>query len=346
MRIEQKIILVFFLFSCFQSEARNFSVVGVGDMMIGTDFPNASYLPTSPENILEGVSSIIQKADVAFGNVEGVIAASDVPVTKKCQDPSKCYAFRMPLKMALFFKQAGFDFVSLANNHSGDCGQKGREQTVKALKDQDIGVSGLKGHPHASFFVDSTEFCLLSFSPNKGNLSITDIPTAKKRVSELERTCDIVVVSFHGGAEGEKYEHVENKTEYYYDENRGNVISFSHAMIDAGADIIFGHGPHVTRAIELYKKRFIAYSLGNFATYGRFSLRGAKGISPLLSLQISDDGEFVSGKVHSIKLIGRGIPTLDKKNQAFKKIKMLTNSDFQQHNITFDTLSNEFYLKK
>ena len=64
-------------------------------------------------------------------------------------------------------------------------------------------------------------------------------------------------------------------------------------MIDAGADVIIGHGPHVTRAIDIYVK-FIAYSLGNFCTYGRFNLSGSKGIAPILQLEISDKGEFIS----------------------------------------------------
>ena len=59
-----------------------------------------------------------------------------------------------------------------------------------------------------------------------------------------------------------KYQHVTREREYFYGENRGNVYEFSHAMIDAGADMIFGHGPHVARAIEVYKNRFYCLQLG------------------------------------------------------------------------------------
>ena len=68
-------------------------------------------------------------------------------------------------------------------------------------------------------------------------------------------------------------------------------------MIDAGADVIIGHGPHVTRAIDIYKNKFIAYSFSNFCTYGRFNLSGSKGIAPILQLEISDKGEFISEKL-------------------------------------------------
>ena len=113
----------------------------------------------------------------------------------------------------------------------------------------------------------------------------------------LDDSCDIVIVSFHGGAEGADYQNVTRETETFYGENRGNVYEFSHRMIDAGADIVFGHGPHVTRAIEVYKDRFIAYSLGNFCTYRRFNLTGPNGFAPLLRVKTDTFGKFVEADI-------------------------------------------------
>ena len=76
------------------------------------------------------------------------------------------------------------------------------------------------------------------------------------------------------------------KQKFFYGENRGDVHHFARSVVDAGADIVLGHGPHVTRAVEVYKNKFIAYSLGNFNTYGRFSLTGDKGIAPLLDIKL------------------------------------------------------------
>ena len=98
-------------------------------------------------------------------------------------------------------------------------------------------------------------------------------------------------------------------------------------MIDAGADVIFGHGPHVTRAIDLYKNKFIAYSLGNFLTYARFNLQGEKGIAPLLNINVDENGDFVEGKIVSIKLIGEGIPVVDPDDQALLTIQNLISED-------------------
>ncbi len=122
---------------------------------------------------------------------------------------------------------------------------------------------------------------------------------AEEIVRHLADTCDIVIVSFHGGAEGANYQHVTKDYEMYYTENRGNVYSFAHRMIDAGADVIFGHGPHITRAVEVYNERFIAYSLGNFCTYGRFNLSGPNGIAPVIKSECRYDREVYFRKDNS-----------------------------------------------
>ena len=114
-------------------------------------------------------------------------------------------------------------------------------------------------------------------------------------------------------------------------ENRGNVYEFSHAVIDAGADIVFGHGPHVTRAVELYKDRFIAYSMGNFCTYSRFNLKGNGGYAPIIHVNVEKKtGKFLSGKIIPIKQPGEGGPVYDPDKQAITDIQSLTKADFPE----------------
>ena len=188
----------------------------------------------------------------------------------------------------------------------------------------------------------------------KKSLMVVDMPhntyrtskealkNAKKIVSDLNGKVDIVIVSFHAGGEGENFQHISNKNEIYLGENRGNPYLFARQMIDEGADIILGHGPHVTRAIDIYKNKFIAYSLGNFATYGRFNLRGPKGISPIVEIKFDGKGDFISGKITSIKLINRGIPVIDNKNSALKVIKDLVKEDLPNSTIKISD-NGEFF---
>ena len=85
--------------------------------------------------------------------------------------------------------------------------------------------------------------------------------------------------------------------EVFHGENRGDVYHFAHTMIDNGADVVFGHGPHVTRAIEVYRDRFISYSMGNFCTYGRINLAGPNGLAPIVKINVDTTGRFLSGRI-------------------------------------------------
>ena len=154
-----------------------------------------------------------------------------------------------------------------------------------------------------------------------------------------------MIVSFHAGAEGAKHQHVTRQTETFYGENRGNVYDFSRKMIDAGGDVIFGHGPHVTRAIDIYQDRFIAYSLGNFCTYGRFNLRGVNGIAPIVKIKTDSSGKFLAGQVIPIVQPGAGGPKFDSKNRAIKVIQDLTQKDFPESQLSIDDSGIISYLQ-
>jgi len=323
------------------------NIIGVGDIMLGTNYPSAKYLPANKgRNLLRSVNDILKKADVTFGNLEGTILDKG-PTIKHCK---KCYAFRMPEYLADNLVTAGFDVVSIANNHARDFGDRGLRNTIKVLTKLNIESAGLRKRSEtetadllnnretATFERNGVKYGFAAFAPNVGTVDIRNIPYAQEIVQQLDQANDIVIVSFHGGAEGTAHQHVRRKTEHYYGENRGNVHEFAHAVIDAGADIVFGHGPHVTRAVEVYNKRFIAYSLGNFCTYGRFSLRGATGVAPIIDVKVKNGpdletkGEFVKAKITQIRQIKNS--RVVKGGNAISIIRKLTREDGFLTNIT------------
>lgn len=317
-----------------EPNVRLISVIAVGDMMLGTNYPSPSYLPANGgRDLLKDVEPILQDADVTFGNLEGTILDKG-GTAKRCKDPSVCYAFRSPESYINHLTNAGFDVVSIANNHTGDFGPTGRARTKQVLDEAGIHYAGLAGTDEtATWEKDGIKYGFAAFAPNSGTCDVRNIPRAAAIVKKLEETCDVVLVSFHGGAEGAKNQHVPKRTETYYGENRGDVHKFAHAMIDAGADLILGHGPHVTRAAELYKNRFIIYSLGNFCTYGRFNLRGAAGIAPILKLYLDENGGFVYGEVTPIYQAKTHGPKVDAEARATKKLIELTKADFPEAEI-------------
>lgn len=317
-----------------------FRVIGVGDMMLGTNYPR-NYLPANGgKDLLADMVEMLSSADVTFGNLEGTIL-DEGGTPKRCSNPDLCYAFRSPDAYAEHFRTAGFDLLSLANNHSGDFGPVGRKNTKQRLDEMGIAYAGLAGSDEwAVIERKGKRFGLAAFAPNRGTCDIRSLDYARRIVGELSERCDIVIVSFHGGAEGAKNQHVPRKAETYYGENRGNVYAFAHAVIDAGADIVFGHGPHVTRGMELYKDRFIIYSLGNFCTYGRFNLRGPAGVAPLIDLEVDAAGRFVSGRavpVYQTKTTG---PRVDAQKRALNYLRELSEADFPESPLLLDEEGN------
>ena len=312
------------------------SIIGVGDMMLGTNFPSANYLsPDDGKSILDPVKSIIENADIAFGNLEGAILSGSGKA-KTCANPDVCYAFKMPDHYVNYFKDAGFDVLSVANNHVSDFGDAGKENTAKLLKNAGINFAGLLEYPFTTFEKDGIKYGFCAFAPNNGTVDINDSANAIKIVKKLNSICDIVIVSFHGGAEGSTRNHITREDELFLGENRGNPYKFARTVIDAGADIVFGHGPHVTRAVDIYKGKFIAYSMGNFATYGRFNLKGICGIAPIIKLYVNKKGEFLSGKIVSTKQIGEGGPIIDEEQLVLKEIINLTKSDVPESQIVVE----------
>jgi len=320
------------------------SITAVGDIMLGSAFPSKINLPPDDAlNSFQAVDSLL-KGDIVFGNLEGCFL--DSGNSNKCNgvNPNSCYAFRMPERYAGIYKKAGFNVLSIANNHVGDFDTKGRKNTAKVLDSLKIHYAGQVNKPFEIFEKDSVKYGFCAFSPNENTVSINKIDSAKALVARLKKQVDIVIVSFHGGGEGARFEHVPRKNEIFYRENRGNVYKFAHAVIDAGADVVLGHGPHVTRAVEVYKNKFIAYSLGNFCTYGMFSLKGNNGIAPLLQLKINSKGDFLYADVTSIQQDKVNRLTIDNNHRAFKRIKELTDMDFIGHQLKFE--DNKIVMKE
>lgn len=320
------------------------TIIGVGDLMLGSSFPSEDELPPHDGRfLLKEVTPILKSGDITFGNLEGVLLDKGNSV-KSCHNPSLCFSFRMPTRYVEYLTNAGFNVLSIANNHIGDFGEEGKKSTLKVLEDHGIMHAGLLSKPSVIFEKRGIKYGFIAFAASPGTLDIRKVENAKQLVSELALKTDIVIVSMHAGAEGAKYQHVTRKEETYAGENRGNVYHFAHAMVDAGADVIFGHGPHVSRALELYQNRLIAYSLGNFCTHGRINIKDVNGIAPILKVEVTPEGEFVRGNIISTLQSRTDGVLIDKSQQALNKIKALTEEDFPHTPLQFG--ENGDFLKK
>jgi hypothetical protein len=315
------------------------TINAVGDIMMGSTSINDSFLPPNDgRDMLKEVTPILSDADITFGNLEGPMleggksekCADIKPDPTKPPQPPRCFAFRVPTRYGQYLKDAGFDVMNVANNHAGDFGEQGRASTRKVLDDLGIKYAGGDKDKYSTAYlvVRGVTVAVVGFDHNAVSPNVNDIEEAKQLVIAAKKKAQIVIVSFHGGAEGEGAQHVPHQTEMFVGEKRGNLPLFAHTVIDAGADLVLGHGPHVLRGMEFYKDHLIVYSMGNFATYGMFGLSGATAISAIFQIKLESDGTFDAGKIIPAKQIGRGGPVLDSTGAAIKKVRELSLADF------------------
>ncbi len=232
------------------------------------------------------ISSQSQKADIFFINLEG-------PVSKRGRRQGSIYSFRFEPESIEGLRFAGVDVVSLANNHTLDYGREALLDTFENLKNNGIVYTGAGKDKEEAFSLKT-----LKIGENKvGFLAYTDMGSVywqaksdyaglawidKERIDNVynyikkikrEKLADILIVSLHSGVEYSRQPTAFQK-------------NFARSCINAGADIVAGHHPHITQPIEEYKNGYIAYSLGNFLFDQGFSVETMKGV--ILEAQIKD----------------------------------------------------------
>lgn len=297
------------------------TIAAVGDIVMGST-PNLP--PDGGRSFFNAVATDLA-GDVVLGNLEGTLSTGG---SSKCRPGgTNCFAFQTPPSYAAWLRRAGFTIMNLANNHAFDYGPSGQSQTLSALRKQRLAHTGRPGEI-AYQEVGEIKVAVVGFAPYPWAQQLTNIPAARRLVRKAAANADVVVVTVHAGAEGTDRTHVRPGTETFLGENRGNVVAFSHAVVEVGADVVIGHGPHVLRGMEWYRGRLIAYSLGNFAGYKVFTLGGRLSLSGILRITLRGDGGFDSGTLVPTRLAGAGVPALDPAESAHGIVRTLSREDF------------------
>ncbi len=205
------------------------------------------------------VAPVFRQYDVVFGNLESQVTDQG----RETQHPKDRYIFSAPPQAANALKQAGITVVSTANNHAFDYGMRGLAETIDFLDAAGVHSTGSSKDSVGFFapaliqrngitlgFVAYTEF--VNQRGNwQGRISIFDAVRARREIEALKDAADIIVASYHGGAE-----YVDTPSKY--------TISQMRQLIDFGADVVIGHHPHVPQGVEQYRGKRIFHSLGNF----------------------------------------------------------------------------------
>ena len=301
--------------------AASVTLTAVGDMMLG----NTPDLPPDPGTYFRAVRPELRKgAQIVFGNLEGTLTTA---TSGKCGSTpsSNCFAFRTPPSFARYFRQAGFTVLNDANNHFHDFGAAGEAQTVRSIHAAGLVQTGLPGQI-TRVTVRGVPVAFVAFAPYDYTASLLDLPAARALIRQAARTARIVVVYMHAGAEGADADHLTGREEIYLGEDRGNPEAFAHMAIDAGASLVIASGPHVLRGLQFYHGQLIAYSLGNFAGYGNFSIHGTMTYSAILRVTLSASGRFERARLRPVEFAGTGRPVPG--GGAVSFVARLSKADF------------------
>lgn len=200
---------------------------------------------------------LFEGADLLIGNLEGTF-------TDRGEALDKRYTFRTPPHLAQGLADAGFDAVSLANNHSFDFGRDGLVDTIDALEAVDVtpfgaGPDADAAYAPALFEIEGQTVALLGLNAIGGTRAATDVQSgvawadtdAEAAVRSAVALADYVIVMIHAGVE-------------YSSTPTEPQSAFARSVIDAGADVVVGHHPHALQPWEAYEDGLILHSLGNF----------------------------------------------------------------------------------
>jgi Bacterial capsule synthesis protein PGA_cap len=300
----------------------NVRLMALGDLTFGStpSLPNGG-----AAGLLGDLRPVLRQGEVVLGNLETPLTNQSA---SKCGAASSgCYAFRAPPAYAAQLRRVGFTVLNLANNHALDRGAGGQVETVSALAAAGLRHTGRPGEV-ALQRVGATRVAIVGFAPYPWAQDLRDLDGARRLVEAAARRADLVIVTMHAGAEGSDRGHVSPGRETYLGEDRGDVVAFAHAVVEAGADLVVGHGPHVVRGIERYRGRLIAYSLGNASGHGTLSTDGVLGAGALLDATLRANGSLRRARVVSLRLVDDGRPVLDRTGEAAHLVRDLSRADF------------------
>lgn len=250
------------------------SLFFVGDVMLSRDIARKIQINGDQKFPFLSVAEHLSSADIAVGNLEG-------PISSRGKNQGSIYSFRANPEVLEGIQYAGFDLFSLANNHIFDWGRDAIKDTMSILSSSSIYFSGVgKNYEEANTptvinkngysvaFLSLTNLYPKTLFATKDALGISEYDEVKilERIITMRKENDVVVILLHWGDE-------------YKTNSNDAQKKFGRELIDAGADIVVGHHPHVAQEIEKYKNGIIAYSLGNFVFDQGFSKETMKGLA-------------------------------------------------------------------
>jgi hypothetical protein len=297
-------------------------------------------LRDAPDSLLNALKPVVAGADVVLLNVESAIGVGTAP--SKCGPGSKnCYAFRSPPSAAGALRRLVDSNVAVvgnvANNHSRDAGNSGRDTTIALLEAAGVRVTGHDTIATPVALANGDTIAVLGFYTSSDAPDARDLAAVQRHVTRAAERYEIVVVTMHLGGEGAGAQRTRNATEVFLGINRGNPVGFATASFAGGATLVVGHGPHVLRAGEWRGNRLALYSLGNLLTYGPFNVREPSNRGAIACATIDSARHVSAAELRSTVQVWPGVLRADSTNRAWKLIDSLSALDFPRTGVSVDS---------
>jgi Bacterial capsule synthesis protein PGA_cap len=314
-----------------------------GDITLGTNLDTAWKRKAkpllSPDSLVTPLVPFFAGADIILINAEGAFG-DDPPTDTKChKKKSHCFVLRQPARAAIALRKLGDSatvVANVANNHAHDAGDDGFVHSVHLLRQAGLLVTGADTLPTLAVTKRGDTIAVFGFSA-WSSPGVNDLTAVTRLVTAAHARYGRVIVTAHMGAEGADAQRTGDSTEHYVGEDRGNVVAFAHAVMDAGAWLVIGHGPHVLRAAEWRDSALVLYSLGNFLNYGPFNMDAPRNSGAVVCATLDSLGAPNNVLVEPTHQISEGIVRADSSGRARVLLDSLSGLDFPSTGVTIDS---------
>jgi hypothetical protein len=330
-----------------------FTVCAGGDVTLGTNLDPrwARYaadtlqgvfgLRPHPDSLAAQLKQFVSGSQLVLLNVEGAIGTGPAP--QKCGPRSKnCFAFRQPTAAAAALRRLADSSVAvvgnIANNHSRDAGDTGRDSTVAHLEAAGVLVTGNDTIATAVPLASGDTIGILGFHTDSTTPDARDLAAVRRHVARAVAQYGTVIVTMHLGAEGPSAQRTRNAVERFLKSDRGNPVGFANAAFAGGATLVVGHGPHVLRAAEWRDDRLVLYSLGNLLTYGPFKLRDPTDRGAVACVTIDSTRHVSAAELRPTMQKWPGVLQADSTKRAWQLVDSLSALDFPRTGVAVDSL--------
>jgi Bacterial capsule synthesis protein PGA_cap len=293
-----------------------------------------------PDSLATSLRPLFAGAQVVLVNVEGAIGTGPAP--PKCRPRSKnCFAFRQPTAAAKALRRlsgsSGAVVGNIANNHSRDAGDDGRDVTVAHLAAAGVLVTGNDTIATPVPLPTGDTIGILGFYTDSATPDARDLDAVRRYVERAAAQYGTVIVTMHLGAEGPSAQRTRNAVERFLNGDRGNPVGFANAAFAGGATLVVGHGPNVLRAGEWRGDQLVLYSLGNLLTYGPFKLHDPTDRGAVACVTIDSARHVSAAELRSTMQRWPGVLARDASNRAWTLIDSLSALDFPRTGVAVDS---------